>query len=106
MLATVIFATIVLLIVGLNRTLGFDASVGETKPKPTDKATYPKAYVHFVTAMASFWTMVLCGVNFWAAIAIMLVAIPLYEWSQKFINKWDMFFGALGVLTAALIYAY
>jgi hypothetical protein len=102
-----IFFIIILSIVLLNRMIGFDMSIGETKPKITDKATYLKFYVHWVTACTITWFMWMTGLSLIEIAALMIIAIPLYEWSQKFINKLDMLAGAVGIITTFIvIYAF
>ena len=97
------FLAAILAVVLLNRFVGFDKSVGEFHPKITDKATYPKFYVHWVTAVTIAWFMWITGLSFIEIAALMIVAIPAYEWSQKFFNRLDMLAGAIGVATTFIV---
>lgn len=100
------FLLAIALVVGLNRLTGFDRSIGETHPHITDRALYPKFYVHWVTAVTISWFMWMCGLTTVEIVALMLIAIPAYEWSQRFFNYLDILAGAIGVATAlGVIYA-
>lgn len=106
-LSTVIFAIVIILVVIVNKKYQIDPSVGETKPKITDKAQYPKFYVHFVTALASFLAMHMLGVPIVWGVILLGTGIFGYEWSQGFWNKLDIVAGFAGIaLAIALIWIY
>lgn len=91
-----LFAAVALVLILLNRWKPYDPSVGETKPKWTDKATYPKAYVHFIGGYAGaafLWQMGLPPV--WI-LGILFPAAVAYEWSQRFFNGLDIIAGWAG----------
>jgi hypothetical protein len=92
------------IVVGFNRTMRFDPDLGGYKPSWKNKATYPKMFVHGVTAYWLMDMMLHVGTYWIAAAVLMLIGILLYEWSQRFFNKYDVLAGIIGSTMAILLH--
>lgn len=103
---TLVFAAIIVGLVLANRKLGFDRSIGETGPKWVDKALYPKAFVHGVTAFAAMAIMLMFGVWPLVAAALLLAGIAGWEWSQGYWNRLDIVAGIVGMLFALTLFHF
>lgn len=97
----IVFTVLFMAVILFNKEKQFDPSVSEvdTSPPIKTKASYSKAFVHFVTALALYLLMVVLGLNPFLALIPMAVGIPGWEWSQGFWNKTDIWAGAAGTVT-------
>jgi hypothetical protein len=101
----VILAMLVIaIVVGFNRTLRFDPDLGGYKPAWNNKATYPKMWVHGVTAYMLMDMLLHLGTVWYAATVLMLIAILAYEWSQRFTNEYDIIAGLIGSAIALILH--
>lgn len=103
-IATLVFLFLIVLAIFWNRFWPYDPSIGETHPKITDEATYPKFYVHAISGFALAMLMHHAGVPLlWIGI-LMFIATIGYEWSQRFINALDILAGLFGALIAYFLW--
>lgn len=88
-----------------NRAFHWDSDRGGYTPRISDKATFPKEYVHFVTGLAISGLLLLLGAPWWV---LFIPAVSTYgwEWSQGYINRLDILFGILGLLIPVAVLAW
>ena len=99
MIPTLILAGVVALVLLANRVWGFDVNIPPRyTPRLTNKATYPKVYVHGVTAFAATLGVVALGVPLVAAVIVLALALGPWEWTQRgTIDPYDIAAGLVGI---------
>lgn len=96
-----------------NKIWRFDLDSGNYVPQLKQSALYNKAFVHFVVGALCCALQLLIGIPIWIVLVIMTPSIVAWEWSQGFINKYDILAGLAGVVAViylvivnAFIYGY
>jgi len=102
-----LFAGLIALVLAANWRWGFDKNIPpHYTPRLRNKATYPKAFVHFITALAIIMVAVRLGVDDLYAAIILSLSLPLWEATQGgTIDGFDIGAGFLGVLVSIAILA-
>lgn len=100
-LVTVIAAVVLV----VNRLAHFDSDAGGYRPALGNRASYPKAYVHGVTAFASsLAAIVFVGGAPVSCALLVILAAALWEFTQGFFNWLDVLAGAIGATAASALF--
>lgn len=85
----------------------FDVNVPpQYTPNVKNKASYPKVYVHFVTALAATLGVVLLGVPFIVAAIVLAFAAVAFEHTQGgTIDVYDIASAVAGIILAGVLLA-
>jgi hypothetical protein len=103
--ASVSLAVVCLLVLAANWRFAFDVNVpSRYVPRLRNKATYPKAYVHGVTAFAAALGALVLGVPVPALLLILGLACVAWEFTQRgTVDRFDILAGWVGIVLACVV---
>lgn len=101
-----VFVGLLAAIVALNWFLRFDVderAKGEPLREWKAKATYPKSFVHGLVAFGLTMTGLVLGLHTLAVIVIVFGVLLAFEYSQRFLDWFDVLANGIGIAVAVLL---